>query len=54
MAKQLNFDFEANKHAGMGVMRNFVRLKGNGQVEPMKKEQFMQPEYFLNIGKPHC
>lgn len=32
LAKEMNFDFEANKHAGMGVMRNFVRSQGIAKV----------------------
>jgi uncharacterized protein YbaP (TraB family) len=33
MATAMNFDFEANKHAGMGVMRNYVRSQGSAKGE---------------------
>lgn len=36
----------------MGVMRNFVRnQQGMGKGEDMKKEEILEPEFFLNIGR---
>jgi hypothetical protein len=46
MAEAYGFDFERNRHMGMGVLRNFVKQQAKEPVQV--KEEIMEPGCFLN------